>query len=77
MAKLDSTGGGVALVHREIDNPGEAKDILLQQVLIGPQLGARLAGQIGRRVGLVAGEEQGIAIVNAGAFLQSGNGGVV
>ena len=57
----------VPFVHREIDDPAELERALADQFQFLPELGARLAGEVGGARFLVGGKEHGIARFRRGA----------
>src|SRR3546814_13083313 len=65
MAELH-LAGVVELEHREIDDPAEAEGVLLQKIELVAQAIAHLARQLRGRQRLVAGEEDRIAVLQAG-----------
>ena len=63
----DRAGLLVALEHREVHDPAEAEDVLLDDIQVAAELETDVAGHLGRRARLVAQEEHHVAIDHAGA----------
>ena len=55
----------VVFVHREVDDPGELEPVLVDQVQLLAELGAREAGEFPELVGIAGDEERGIALLQA------------
>ena len=55
----------VPLVDREVDDPGEFEPLLVDQVQLLAELGARQAGELPEFVGIAGDEERGIAFLQA------------
>ena len=64
MREIDLAGGLVALIHREVDNPGKAEDGLVDQPLLLADPHPCAAGQICRCRLIGAGKEHRITITN-------------
>ena len=55
----------VILVHREVDDPGELEPLLVDEVQLLAELGAREPGELPEFVGIAGDEERGIALLQA------------
>ena len=53
----------IVFVHREVDDPGEFEPILVNQVQLFGEFGAREAGKLPKLVGIAGDEERGIAFL--------------
>ena len=62
MREIDLAGGLVTLIHREVDNPGKAEDVLVDQPLLLADPHPRTAGQMCRRRLVGTGKEHRITI---------------
>src|SRR5262249_20556913 len=71
--ELDLPGNGIALVHREVDDPAEAKFIRIDETQILAQLRAYGAGELLRHCPLVRDEEERIPVCEPGRGAQSRN----
>ncbi len=72
VAELDLVGVFVELVHREIDDPAELELLRIDEAEFFAQTRAHGAGELGGGKLLVAGEEHGIAVFQAGLLPSAG-----